>query len=272
MKRTALIFGLCVALGAVSATPAAAQERKKEKDSGNSELVGRLLGAGVGALLGSQVGGGKGKLAAVAVGALAGAWIGGELANRLTQSDQQGIARTTNTALDTGESQTWTNPDTGVKTNVQVKERTVERVPAASEGLKSRPWETPPLEYVNAHYQVVRGSNVRSGPGTDYAVMNTLRAGERVVVVGRVRGQDWYMVSEDGLGYGYVHGSLIKREPYQPPGDSPLYVEARDAAPSRSVAERNCSVITQEIILPDGTAQARDVRACQQPDGTWVAV
>ena len=170
MKRTALIFGLCVALGAVSATPAAAQERKKEKDSGNSELVGRLLGAGVGALLGSQVGGGKGKLAAVAVGALAGAWIGGELANRLTQSDQQGIARTTNTALDTGESQTWTNPDTGVKTNVQAKERTVERVPAASEGLKSRPWETPPLEYVNAHYQVVRGSNVRSGPGLNYPI------------------------------------------------------------------------------------------------------
>ena len=34
---------------------------------------GGLLGAGLGALIGSQVGSGKGKLAAVAVGALAGA-------------------------------------------------------------------------------------------------------------------------------------------------------------------------------------------------------
>jgi hypothetical protein len=36
--------------------------------------------------------------------------------------------------------------------------------------------------------------------------------------------------------------------------------------------ERACSVIQQEIILPDGTREARDMRACRQPDGSWVAV
>ena len=41
------------------------------------ETIGNILGAGLGGLLGSQFGSGKGQLAAVAAGALAGAYFGG---------------------------------------------------------------------------------------------------------------------------------------------------------------------------------------------------
>ena len=271
MTRTILTLALCATLAGAPATTSWAQGGSGKKDDDNSQLFGRLLGAGVGALLGSQVGGGKGKLAAVAVGALAGAWLGGEIAGRLTQSDQQGIAQTTNTALDTGQTQTWTNPDTGVQTTVAVKDRTVERAPLQSEGLEPRPWETPPLVYENAWYRATRDSNVRSGPGTQYAVMDTLRRGQQVAVVGRVQGQDWFMVADGGLGSGYVHGSLLERERAQPGGGNALQAQARSAAP-RVAGERTCSIINQRVTLPDGTAEDRDMRACQRPDGTWEVV
>lgn len=271
MMRTLFTLALCATLAGVPATSTWAQGGSGKEDDGNSKLFGQLLGAGVGALIGSQVGGGKGKLAAVAVGALAGAWLGGKVAGRLTQSDQQGIAQTTGTALETGQTQTWTNPDTGVQTRVAVKDQTVERAPIQSQGLEPRPWETPPLHYENAWYRANRDSNVRSGPGTQYAVMDTLRRGQQVAVVGRVQGQDWYLIADGGLGSGYVHGSLLDRERARTDGESALAMQAR-SAPRHAASERRCSIINQQITLPDGTTEDRDMRACQRPDGTWEVV
>ena len=53
-------------------TSACVQSQHNQK-----QTIGTLLGAGAGALLGSQVGGGKGQLAAVAIGALGGAFAFG---------------------------------------------------------------------------------------------------------------------------------------------------------------------------------------------------
>jgi surface antigen len=271
MTRRLSILLLSAALAGLPAA-AQAQGNSGKQGEGNSKLFGHLLGAGVGALLGSQIGGGKGKIAAVAVGALAGAWLGGEIAGRLTRSDQEGIAQTTGTALETGEPQTWTNPDTGVQTRVSVKDHTVERAPIRSEGLRSRPWETPPLSYENAWYRASSDSNVRSGPGTDYSIMGSLRRGERVAVVGRVRDANWYMVADGGLGEGFVHGSLLQREGSRAAGAGALQAQARSAAVARPGDERACSIVSQQITLPDGTSEARDMRACKRADGTWEIV
>ena len=52
------------------------------------QTAGTLLGAGVGALVGAQMGGGKGRLAAVAIGALGGAYLGSELGKSLDAADR----------------------------------------------------------------------------------------------------------------------------------------------------------------------------------------
>ncbi len=57
---------------AVAAAPAAAQQGLWTKEN-----IGKAVGAAAGALLGSRIGGGSGKLAAVTIGTLAGYWIGG---------------------------------------------------------------------------------------------------------------------------------------------------------------------------------------------------
>ena len=76
---------------------------------------GTLVGAGLGALAGSQIGSGRGQLAAVAIGALAGAFIGSEIGKSLDKADrlyaQQ--AQQKAHAAPIGETIAWNNPDSG---------------------------------------------------------------------------------------------------------------------------------------------------------------
>ena len=84
---------------------------------GNQKQVGgTLLGAGLGALAGSQLGGGKGQLAAVAVGALAGAWLGGEVGKSLDKADRLYLQKNAQNSLEytqSGSASSWRNPDSG---------------------------------------------------------------------------------------------------------------------------------------------------------------
>lgn len=78
--------------------------------------LGTLLGAGLGALVGSQVGGGTGQLAAVAIGALGGAYLGGEIGRSLDRADKAYAERAAQSALEytgTGQTARWRNPDSG---------------------------------------------------------------------------------------------------------------------------------------------------------------
>ena len=80
------------------------------------QTLGTIGGAGIGALIGSQVGGGKGQLAAVAIGTLAGAWAGSEVGKSLDKADKLYAQRTAQNSLEynkTSQSSSWRNPDSG---------------------------------------------------------------------------------------------------------------------------------------------------------------
>ncbi len=77
---------------------------------------GAILGTVAGGVLGSNVGKGKGRLAATAVGAVAGAIVGSEIGKSLDNIDRMAMRRTTQTALEkskSGQVSTWSNPDSG---------------------------------------------------------------------------------------------------------------------------------------------------------------
>ncbi len=76
---------------------------------------GTLIGAGLGALAGSQIGSGRGQLAAVAIGALAGAFLGSEIGKSLDKADRlyaQQAQQKAHTAP-IGETIAWNNPESG---------------------------------------------------------------------------------------------------------------------------------------------------------------
>lgn len=73
---------------------------------------GTVVGGLVGGALGSQFGGGTGKVIMTGLGALAGAYIGGNIGQKMDDNDRMQADR----ALEnnrTGEASTWRNPDSG---------------------------------------------------------------------------------------------------------------------------------------------------------------
>jgi len=83
---------------------------------GPKQGVGTLVGAGLGALAGSQIGSGKGQLAAVAIGAVLGGIMGSEVGKSLDKADRDHLDKTTQNSLEhnrVGQASTWRNPDSG---------------------------------------------------------------------------------------------------------------------------------------------------------------
>ena len=121
---------------------------------GPKQTGGTLAGAGLGALLGSQIGGGKGKLAAVAIGTLAGAFIGSEIGKSLDRADKQQMQRTSQSALEynkAGQASSWSNPDNGHAGSVQ----------------PTRTYQTASGEYCREYQQTVTiGGKTESAYGT----------------------------------------------------------------------------------------------------------
>ena len=87
-----------------------------DMENNPKQTLGTIGGAGIGALIGSQIGSGKGQLAAVAIGTLAGAWAGSEVGKSLDKADKLYAQRTAQDSLEynkTSQSSTWRNPDSG---------------------------------------------------------------------------------------------------------------------------------------------------------------
>ncbi len=83
---------------------------------GPKQTGGTLVGAGLGALAGSQIGSGGGQLAAVAIGTLLGAFVGSEVGKSLDKADQLYAQQAAQQSLETqssGTTSTWNNPDSG---------------------------------------------------------------------------------------------------------------------------------------------------------------
>jgi len=263
--RTGMRMRIAAALVALAvAQPAAAQG---VLDNIDNEDIGRVLGGIGGAVLGAQFGSGTGQLIATAAGAVGGLFLGGEIGKRLGGQDQKGIAATTERALETGETQTWKNPDTGVSTTAHVRETTYRPAPvAAGSGREGVVWRVPPMDLIERDYEATTTTNVRGGPGTDYAVMDQLRRGERVRVVGKMTEADWYMISEGGIGRGFVHADLLR------PASGGTTAARPSSSDAGGVSARKCSLITQEVRMPDGALETRQARACRNEQGNWELV
>jgi len=83
---------------------------------GQKQTGGTLVGAAAGGLLGSQFGGGAGKLAATAIGALAGAYVGNQIGESLDNADKAAMQQSAQYSLEStkvGAISKWSNPDSG---------------------------------------------------------------------------------------------------------------------------------------------------------------
>jgi surface antigen len=100
---------LSVAILAVGLTACQAQ------NMGTKQGVGTLGGAALGGLLGSQIGGGTGKLIATSAGVLLGGFLGNEIGASLDKADQGQMVQAEQRAFvaPVGQQISWNNPQSG---------------------------------------------------------------------------------------------------------------------------------------------------------------
>ena len=129
---------------------------------GRKETAGTLIGAGGGALLGSQVGHGNTRLVATAAGTLLGAWIGNSVGKSLDRADQAYAAQSANTALERhpdGRASTWQNPNSGHSGST-----TPTRTYETAQGQPSREYQTSVV--IDGRTQTAYGTACRQADGS----------------------------------------------------------------------------------------------------------
>jgi len=151
LKRFALTALLALALNACQT----AQNAPKQ-------TVGTLMGAGVGALLGAQMGGGKGKLATVVIGTLGGAYLGSEIGKSLDAADRMYMEQNAQSTLEhskTDERSSWKNPDSGNSGTFKPT-----RTYAKTSGQSCRDYET--TIYIDGREETATGTACRQADGS----------------------------------------------------------------------------------------------------------
>jgi hypothetical protein len=246
--------------------------------SGNKQAGGAAIGGVVGGLLGSQVAKNERTLGSV-IGAAAGAALGSYLGCRLQTADQQRAYAATQTALQSGRNESWSNPQTGASGSVNVlndsygqnqsgQSSSSYAQPISLAGLRvasnvqlQTRLETAP----STRYTATGAVNLRSGPSTSSAVVGKLRAGEQLDGIAKVEGQNWILVGRNGQGVGYVSQSLLR------PVGGQTYASAGAGGYAQSSASSQglCRVIEQTINVPGTAPTVERYRACQGSDGQW---
>jgi surface antigen len=239
------------------------------EDGPSKTQSGAGIGAIAGAILGAAVSDDKQKGALY--GALAGALVGAGVGRYLDEQDKQKLAASTQETITTGTAQTWTNPETGVTAQTQVKQTVDEPQQRQIPVLKDRVEQVPPLDFIGEDYAATKNANVRGGPGTDYKVVSTLAQGSVTRVVGKVSGQPWYMVSENDVASGFVSADLLaptgKAIVIQTAAATPPPAAAQNVATTNVAGTATCRVVTQQVTLKSGETQSQDVKACRGPNG-----
>jgi surface antigen len=236
MRKFALALSLCLIAPLASApAPAAAQGSGLGSlfgcdAAGGRDTAGALIGGLVGGLAGSQVSKNERTLGAV-VGAGLGAAVGANIGCRMDRQAQQRAQSAFQQALETGQTQRWSDPETGASGQIEVVGR-------AAPNRRSGPEDA---------YEAINRANVRAQPNINAPIVDRLQVGERIRTGRAVNG--WLPLLEDGQVQGYVSSAAVR----------PAYAEAGGG----------CRVVQQTITAQGYAPETQRYNACRDPAGGW---
>jgi hypothetical protein len=254
---------------------------------GNKQAGAAALGGVLGGVLGNRVAGNERTLGTV-IGAAAGAALGSYIGCRMQTSDQQRAYAATQSALQYGRNETWTNPQTGASGQIAVVDSyggasgygqssgygssagATTGVSLAGLRVASNVQLATQLENAPAARYAARSTaNLRAGPSTSTAVVGQLRAGDTVDGLARVRGQNWILVGRNGQGIGYVSESVVN-----PLGGTQTYAStgAYTNTSAQASTQPLCRLIEQTINTRGAQPVVERYRACQTAGGEWNVV
>lgn len=120
---------------------------------------------------------------------------------------------------------------------------------------------TPEIEPMQAEFDVVVAANLREGPSLAASILETVPKGERLLVTGRVVGQNWYQVRIRNGATAYVSSNLLRERPAAAPKEPKAapqvaVVPPREAPPPSGVPDgelRDCPDCPVLVRLPAGS-------------------
>ncbi len=243
------------------------------RDSGiDPQAVGTAVGVVAGALVGNQIGDGNGRVLATLGGAALGGWLGNQIAASLSKQDQADLNNQAAGALEharDGETVEWKAVDSNA--TVRMTPTNTHRTTRQTAMVKLKQVETPPaLSLINKPYQADKSANVRSGPGTRYAVVGGMKSGEKFHAVGQVRSSPWIMVAKGGVSVGYIYQPLVSaiaepvpivRSSDKSPSPSRLQPQIREAVDLDEISVSELDAVDLDSIEIGGEVVQGDVVA-----------
>ncbi|KAB0606026.1 SH3 domain-containing protein [Castellaniella defragrans] len=250
---------------------------------GTKQSIGTAVGAVAGVLLGSQIGGGSGRTVAMIVGAFAGGALGNWIGSSLDAQDQEALAASTQRALASGQTETWTSDHSGasavirpVSSETKTQQATVKR----SEKIV----QVQNLAALNETWQAASSVNLRAAPTASATKVGGLASGQTFTALGRTS-DNWIAVGRKGVTVGYVYGPLVKpvvvaKADQAVDLDGISVAQARTQGfdldtiePARPVVEQvavqtTCRTMQYDVTTAKGS-ESKTVNACQAPDGAW---
>ena len=267
-------------------------------DWANKENIGTVIGGAAGVLIGSRIGSGGGRTAAMLIGGLAGALLGKTIGAKMDEADRAALAVQTQQVLSRnqdGQASSWQSDHSGstaqitpVSTETQARQVAVKRLP------KIQP--VTDMTVLNKPYRTIKSANLRSAPDSNAEKVGGLPPSSTFTALGRTH-NDWIMVGRRGVTVGYVYAPLVEAVAPKPvmvaanaakqaPADSATDLDNLDAASAakqgvdldaidakpvedKLTAQTTCRTITYDVKAKDSQAEKQTVKACQAGDGAW---
>ncbi len=122
------------------------------------------------------------------------------------------------------------------------------------------------IDPIEAVYVAVKNANVRAEPTVRSAKVATLQRGASVLVAGKVKGQNWYLVEQDGVALGFVRGDLLRDE-------APDMTPATPTEPIPVPADaENLELVFWNSIADSETAREYEAYLKRFPTGVFAAL
>lgn len=233
------------------------------------EQIGSVLGAAVGLVAASELCDGDNKELCYLASTALTTYVGNRIGKHLDEQEKLEMAQATRQSLVSGQTQSWSNAENNISGSVKVVESATVEAPVKVKVLKEKVKEVPPLDIMGETFQVNNDINVRGGPSTDYQVVGSLKGDEVINVVGKVQGTNWYLISQDSVGSGFVRSDLVRPAPEAVLLASDKVYADDELAETQISDTQLCRTVEQSVTLADGSVASDSVQACQGANG-WV--
>ena len=216
---------------------------------GNKQTIAAVAGGVLGGLLGNRIAGDGSRTLGTVLGGALGAAAGSAVGCKLQKNDQAKAERALEQAVLTGKDQGWQSDETGASGRVEVGQD-VRGVDLANLRLAAGVEPAAGYTKVASAYVSTASANIRSAPGTGSKILGQLVTGQRVWVPAAVKGQPWVLVSDQGIGQGYVSAPLLKRA-------------------MNTTSVNGCRLVKQTVSQPGAAEETETLQACKGANGEW---